>query len=214
MKTNRVITFIAVLLILAGAKVRAQEISRLKTQKITLSGNASNVPPRPWILVETQPERIQPVESRPRSPTYNTTDVVDASGAALNAGPVQLVSDEKRTYYIQYPALSVNGDARWLQLEAMVVPRGFGFMQDMGAMKWEQVDRMPDLPLKRLTRGRVSLAINQGSTTVSPREFLVKAVPGHVYAVEIQDDRMDYRMIFRIDSIAANGDCHISWKRL
>src|SRR4051794_16446094 len=212
MKTTGVTVFSALLLIFLCVNVQAQDIARLKTKKITLSGNRSKAKPQPWILVETEPRRVQPVGIKPADSRISKTsaDVVDVGSAALNVGEVQVVTEEKRTYYIHYPALSLKGDARWLQLKATVVPRAFAFLKDMGAMKWDEVDRMPDLPVKRLTRGGTSLAIKNGETTVGPEEFLVRAVPGHVYAVEIQDDRLDYRVMFRIDSIDANGDCHIS----
>jgi len=215
MKTNGGVIFIAVLLSVVGVNAQTPDISRLKTEQITLSGNASKARARPWILVETESKQLKPVGFQPgsRSDSLPSSGVNDAASAALNVGEVQLVPGEKRRYYISYPAISIAGDNRWLKLEVTPDRRGLGYLKDMGAMKWEEVDRMPDLPLKRIVQG-VSISINYGVKRVGPEEFVVKALAGHVYALEVQDERTDRRFIFRIDAIETNGDCHVSWKRI
>lgn len=204
------------LLLIVSVNAQKQEISGLKTQTITLSRKApkdKTAPPRSWILVETDGRQLKPVEFKgPPSRIDNSMDVVDASSSALNVGQVQAVNLPKRRYSIAYDAFSSTPDDLWLHVVAAPVG-GMGLLKDMGEMKWEEVDRMPALVLKPITPG-ISFSINHGMRSVGPQGLIVRALAGHVYAAQIKDDRTDYRVIFRIDSIDPNGDCNISWKRV
>jgi len=217
MKTNGVVILITLLLIVSCVNAqKKQEISGLKTQTITLSRKApkdKTAPPRFWILMESGGRQLKPVEFKgPPSRIDNSMDVVDASSSALNVGQVQVVNLPKYRYSIRYGGLSKAADDLWLQLGASPAS-GMGLLKDMGEMKWEEVDRMPALVLKPITPG-ISFSINHGTRSVGPQGLIVRAVAGHVYAAQIKDDRTDYRVIFRVDSIDSNGDCNISWKRI
>ena len=216
MKTKAAVILITLLLIVSCVNAQQQE-SRLKTKKITLSSRVSNdktAPPRFWILVETEGRQVTPAELKnPRTivgppPMDGVGDV----SSATNLGQVQVINTGKRRYSIKYGGFSKAADDLWLHLQA---PRGvgMGLVKDMGQMKWEEVDRMPALVLKPIT-ARIRISMNQGVRTVGPEGLIVRALTGHVYAVHIKDDRTDYRVIFRIDSIDSNGDCSISWKRI
>jgi hypothetical protein len=216
MRTKGDVILITLLLIVSVNAQEKQEISGLKTQAIILSRNAPKdkmAPPRSWILVETDGRQLKPVEFK-GSPSRidNSMDVVDASSSALNVGQVQAVDLPKRRYSIRYGGLSKAADDLWLQIQAVPV-RGMGLLMDKGQMKWEEVDRMPALVLMPITPG-ISFSINHGVRSVGPQGLIVRALAGHVYAAQIKDDRTDYRIIFRIDSIDPNGDCSISWKRV
>jgi hypothetical protein len=213
---TKVNVILITLLLIVSVNAQKQEISGLKTQTITLSRKApkdKTTPPRSWILVETDGGQLKPVEFKgPPSRIDNSMDVVDASSSALNVGQVQVVNLPKRRYSIRYGGLSKAADDLWLQLGAVPV-RGMGLLMDMGQMKWEEVDRMPALVLRPITPG-ISFSINSGMRSVGPQGLIVRALAGHVYAAQIKDDRTDYRVIFRIDSIDSNGECNISWKRI
>lgn len=217
MKTKGIVVLITLLLIVS-VEAQKQEISRLKTQTITLSRRVSKektAPPRFWILVEREGRQVKPVEFKgppPRVDRLPSTDVMDSSASATNVGQVQFTNTGKRRYSITYQGFSNAADDLWLRVEAAPAG-GMGLLKDMGEMKWEAVDQMPVLVLKPLTPG-ISFSINHGMTSVGPQGLIVKAVAGHVYAAQIKDDRTDYRVIFRIDSIDSNGDCNISWKRI
>jgi hypothetical protein len=206
------------LLLIVSANAQKQEISGLKTQTITLSRKApkdKTAPPRFWILVDSDGRQVKPVEFKGPPSRIDKTpsaDVIDASSSAMNVGQVQVVNLPKRRYSIAYVAFSPTPDDLWLHVEAAPVG-GMGLLKDMGEMKWEEVDRMPALVLKPITPG-ISFSINYGMRSVGPQGLIVRALAGHVYAAEIKDDRTDYRVIFRIDSIDSNGDCNISWKRI
>jgi VWFA-related protein len=175
MKTDRVVIFIAVLLIVSSVNAQETEISRLKTQTITLTRKLSEegrVSPASWTLVE---------------------------------------KDRKR-YSIVYGGLSLAGDNQWLQLTASP-NSGMGWLMDLGEMNWSEVDRMPALGLKPIPQG-ITISQFGGETIVLPQGFIVKAFAGHIYAVHIEDDRTEYRAIFRIESIDSTGDCKLSWKRI
>src|SRR6185503_5810441 len=133
--------------------------------------------------------------------------------SALNVGQVQVVNLPKRRFSIAYLSFSKAPDDLWLHLEAASPFDGMGSLEDMGEMKWEEVERIPALVPKPITP-ELSFWINQGMRTIGPEGLVVRAVAGHVYAVQIKANRTDYRVIFRIDSIDSNGDCHISWKRI
>jgi hypothetical protein len=165
--------------------------------------------------VESNGRQVKPVEFKgPASRIDNSPsmDVVDASSNATNVGQVQVVSLPKRRYSIAYETFSSAPDDLWLRVEATPVG-GMGLVKDMGERKWEEVDRMPALVLKPITSG-ISFTINHGVRSVGPQGLIVRALAGHVYAAQIKDDRTDYRVIFRVDSIDSNGDCSISWKRI
>ena len=218
MKTNGVVILITLLLIVSCVNAQQQEISGLKTQTITLSRKApkdKTAPPRFWILVESGGRQVKPVEFKgppSRIDKTSSMDVIDASSSAMKVGQVQVVDLPKRRYSIAYGAFSQAPDDLWLHVEAAPVG-GVGLLKDMGEMKWEEVDRMPALVLKPITPG-ISFSINHGTRSVGPQGLIVRAVAGHVYAAQIKDDRTDYRVIFRVDSIDSNGDCNISWKRI
>ena len=72
---------------------------------------------------------------------------------------------------------------------------------------------MPALGLKPIPQG-ITISQFGGETIVLPQGFIVKAFAGHIYAVHIEDDRTEYRAIFRIESIDSTGDCKLSWKRI
>lgn len=218
MRTKAAVILVTLLLIVSVNAQKKQELSDLKTQTITLSRKApknKTAPPRSWILVESDGRQLKPVEFKgppSRIDKLPSTDAVDASTSALNIGQVEVVYLPKRRYSIRYGRLSKAADDLWLQLEASPAS-GMGLLMDMGQMKWEEVVRMPAPVLKPITPG-ISLLINKGVTTVGPEGSIVRALAEHVYAVQIKDDRTDYRVIFRIDSIDSNGDCNISWKRI
>lgn len=205
------------LLLIVSVNAQKQEISGLKTQTITLSRKApkdKTDPPRFWILVNSEINQVMPVEpegslSRMETPVR---DVAEASSGATHVGQIQNVNLPKRRYSIAYEAFSLRSDDLWLHLEATPAG-GTGLVKDMGEMKWEEVDRMPPLFLKRITSG-VSISMNHGTKSVGPQGLIVRAVAGHIYAAQIKDDHTDYRVIFRIDSIDSNGECNISWKRV
>ena len=219
MKTNGVVILITLLLIVSCVNAQEQEISNLKTRTITLSRKApkgKTAPPRFWILVESEGRQVKPVEFKnPRTIDDKTPPAIDGIvdiSSATNVGQVQVVNLPKRRYSIAYGAFSRAPDDLWLHVEAAPVG-GMGLLKDMGEMKWEEVDRMPALVLKPITPG-ISFSINHGVRSVGPQGLIVRAVAGHLYAAQIKDDRTDYRVIFRVDSIDSNGDCNISWKRI
>lgn len=217
MKPKGVIVLITLLLIATCVKAQKQEISSLKTKTVTLSTLVSHnkaAPSRFWILVESEGREVTTVQVQfPRPivdrPTGDSN--VDSSGRTT-FGQVRDINNGKRRYSIKYSRFSKAADDLWLQLGG---PRGvgIGLVKDLGQMKWEDVDRMPILVLKPIT-ARIGISWSQGLRTIGPEGLIVKALTGHVYAVHVRDDRTDYRVIFRIDSIDANGACRISWKRI
>src|SRR6478736_186042 len=212
------ILLITLLLIVSVNAQKQQEISDLKSHTITLSRKESKdktAPSRFWILVDSDARQVKPVEFKGPASRIDKTppkNVIDASSSALNVGQVQVVNLPKRRYSIAYGAFSPTPDDLWLHIEAAPVG-GMGLLKDMGQMKWEEIDRMPALVLKPITPG-ISFSMNHGMRSVGPQGLIVRALTGHLYAAQIQDDRTDYRVIFRIDSIDSNGDCSISWKRI
>jgi len=209
---------ITLLLIVSVNAQKQQEISGLKTQTITLSRKEpkdKTAPPRFWILVDSDARQVKPVEFKGPASRIDKTpsmDVIDASSSAMNVGQVQVVNLPKRRYSIAYGAFSPTPDDLWLHVEAATVG-GMGLLKDMGELKWEEIDRMPALVLKPITPG-ISFSMNNGMRSVGPQGLIVRALTGHLYAAQIKDDRTNYRVIFRIDSIDSNGDCSISWKRI
>jgi hypothetical protein len=209
---------ITLLLIVSVNAQNQQEISGLKTQTITLSRKEpkdKTAPPRFWILVDSDGRQVKPVEFKGPASRIDKTpsmDVIDASSSAMNVGQVQVVNLPKQRYSIAYDAFSPTSDDLWLHVQAAPVG-GMGLLKDMGEMKWEEIDRMPALILKPITPG-ISFSMNHGIRSVGPQGLIVRALAGHLYAAQIKDDRTDYRVIFRIDSIDSNGDCSISWKRI
>ena len=218
MRTKGDVILITLLLIVSVNAQKQQEISGLKTQTITLSRKTpkdKTGPPRFWILVESDGRQVKPVEFKGPPSRIDKTpsmDVVDVTSRATNVGQVQVVNLPKHRYSIAYRAFSSAPDDLWLHLEAAPVG-GMGLLKDLGEMKWEEIDRMPALDLEPITSG-ISFSINHGMRSVGPQGMIVRALAGHVYAAQIKDDRTDYRVIFRIDSIDSNGDCNISWKRI
>jgi hypothetical protein len=218
MSTKGYVILITLLLIVSVNAQNKQEINGLKTQTITLSRGApkdKTVPSRFWILVQSEGRQVKPVDFKGPSTRIDQTpsrDVIDASSSAMNVGQVQVVNLPKRRYSIAYSSFSTTPDDLWLHLQAAPVG-GMGLLKDMGEMKWEEIDRMPALVLEPITPG-ISFSINHRTRSVGPKGLIVRALAGHVYAAQIKDDRTDYRVIFRIDSIDADGDCHISWKRI
>lgn len=220
------VILITLLLIVSVNAQKKPEISDLKTQTITLSRKApkdKTAPPRFWILVDSvkaaefkgppSTDKTPPMAaSNPGLQNDPRQNVIDAASSATNVGQVQVVNLLKRRYSIAYGVFSSTPDDLWLHVVAAPVG-GMGLLMDMGAMKWEEVDRMPALVLKPITPG-IRFSINHGMRTVGPQGLVVRALAGHVYATQIKDDRTDYRVIFRIDSIDSNGDCNISWKRI
>ena len=176
MKTNCFVIFIALLLMASSVSAQETEISRLKTQTITLSRKVSQegkAYPAAWTLVE---------------------------------------GNQKRSYSIVYGGLSLGGDSQWLQLTAS--PNGgMGWLTDLGELHWTEVDQMPALFLKPIPQG-ITISNFGGETIVLPQGFIVKAVAGHIYAVHIEDDRTEYRAIFRVESIDSGVECKLSWKRI
>jgi hypothetical protein len=218
MKTTGAVILITLLLIVSVNAQKQQEISGLKTQTITLSRKApkdKTAPSRFWVLVDRDRWQVRPVdfEGLPsRIDTTPTRDVADASSSATHVGQVQVVNLPKYRYSIVYDTLSPSPDDLWLRVAA--TPNGgMGLLKDIGEMRWEEVDRMPTLFLKPITPG-IRVSISNGVRSIGPEGLIVKALVGHVYAAQIEDDHTDYRVIFRIDSIDSNGDCHISWKRI
>jgi VWFA-related protein len=176
MKTNWFVIFIGVLLLAGSVSAQETEISRLKTQTITLTRKARN-------------------EGKASSPSWTLVE-----------------GNQKRSYSIVYGGLSLAGDNRWLQLTAS--PNGgWGWLVDLGEMNWSDVDRMPALGLKPIPQG-ITITQFGGETIVLPQGFIVKAVAGHIYAVHIEDDRKEYRAIFRVESIDSGGECKLSWKHI
>ena len=217
MKARVVFILVTLLSIIGCAYGQQQSISRLKTQTITLSREVSDdkkSPTRSWILAVVESRDLKPAKFKgPPSTIDNlpSTDVTNNSDA-MNVGQVQIVPGTPRRYSIRLGMYSPATDETWLQLEA-VPDGGMGLLVDMGQMNWADVDRMPDLVLKPVT-SMVSFSNDHGVRNVGPQGLIVMAVAGHVYAARIKDDRTDYRVIFRIDSVAPNGDCSISWKRV
>ena len=218
MRKKSNVILITLLVIVSVNAQKQQEVSGLKTQTITLSRKApkdKTAPPRFWILVDSDGRQVRPVELKGPPSRIDKTpsaDVIDASASAMNVGQVQVVNLPRHRYSIAYDAFSQTPDDLWLHVEAAPVG-GMGLLKDMGEMKWQEIDRMPALVLKPITPG-ISFSINHGMRSVGPQGLVVRALAGHVYAAQIKDDRTDYRVIFRIDSIDSNGDCNISWKRI
>jgi predicted TIM-barrel fold metal-dependent hydrolase len=211
MKTNVLVIFIALLLIGGCVKAQEQEISRLKTQTITLSRKASNEKTllrQSWILVDSESRQMRPVDVR----TTRSKDEIGPSQISTNIGQVQVINTRNRRYSIAYQGLSQAADDLWLRIEAAPAG-GTGLLKDLGGMQWAEVDRMPALVLQPVTSG-LSITISNGARIVGPQGLIVRALAGHAYAVHVKDDRTDLRVIFRIDSIEANGDCRISSKHI
>lgn len=212
MKTNGVLIVIAFLLTVVCVNAQEQEIGSLKTQKLTLTKNQSRDKPastQSWTLTESDGRQLKSVDYKP---TPRSIDNIESSPISTNVGQVQVVNGGRHVYSIDYARFSTDGDDRWLHLQANPAI-GVGLLSDLGEMKWEEVEQMPTLALKPFV-SVISMTVIDGVKIVGPQGLILRAIPGHVYAVHVKDDRTDYRVIFRIDSIEANGDCHISWKRI
>lgn len=214
MKAYRVVIFIAVLLIVSNVNAQETEISRLKTQTITLTRKVSKEKTATspfWTLVESEVRQVRPVEFKnPR--TIDDINTSNASSVSYPAPQAESARPPKRRYSIRYGGLSLAGDYQWLQLAASP-DGGMGFLKDLGEMNWAVVDRMPALVLKPIPRG-ITISQIAGETIITPEGYIVKAIVGHIYAVHVKDDHADFRAIFRIESIEANGECKLSWKRI
>jgi hypothetical protein len=59
---------------------------------------------------------------------------------------------------------------------------------------------------------RPSRPKHDGVPKVDP--VFVKAVVGHMYVIRVVDDKQDFYVLFRVESLVRGDNCTISWKRI
>ncbi|MCA1618763.1 MAG: hypothetical protein LC795_05520 [Acidobacteria bacterium] len=120
------------------------------------------------------------------------------------------VRDSPRRLDIRYGGLTWNGTNDWLEV---VDYRGTrSVIKDLGAMSWSEVAGVP--PLEPAPAPHPNGLHIRNRRIVSPQNVHVRAVPGHMYLLRIEDAKGDNQVLFRVESIDPAGECTLSWKRV
>jgi hypothetical protein len=69
-------------------------------------------------------------------------------------------------------------------------------IKDLGAMRWSDIRKIPELP----------------AHPVPTREPVVPAVVGHMYLVHTRDSNSDFYALFRVEELVHGDSCTITWK--
>ena len=84
------------------------------------------------------------------------------------------------------------GDA----LDVTMVTDDRSRIKDLGAMRWSDVRKVPELP----------------AHPVPTREPGVPAIVGHMYLVHTRDSNSDFYALFRVEELIHGDSCTITWK--
>jgi len=100
----------------------------------------------------------------------------------------------------------------------MISPRKRSVIKDLGEHNWSDVIKIPVLePLPELKEGeqrRITVDSSAGTHKdwAKQTQLFAKVIIGHMYLMRVKDDDTDIYAMFRVDELAQNKLCTISWK--
>jgi hypothetical protein len=115
---------------------------------------------------------------------------------------------------IAYGFLSIN-DEDWLNVSHGNVDRSV--IKDLGELNWADYFEVPVLtPLPELAKGQervITVDASAGTAKEWARTngIFAKALVGHMYAVRIKRENVDFYALFRIESLKQRESCTVSW---
>jgi hypothetical protein len=128
-------------------------------------------------------------------------------------GDAVLVSRENVSD-IRYGGITDDGNNHWFDVTKC--GRARSRLKDLGQLKWEDVYYVPTVQaLPAPHCGGVAWRFENGKVAeISPDGLEVRAVAGHMYVMRVKDEKSDFYVMFRVESLEPEGECTISWKRV
>ena len=140
------------------------------------------------------------------NPIRTRNDIVPGARADFDSQP----TERAVRYDIRFGGMMVNGDYHWLEIAER---RGAqSVVKDLGAMSWDEVTHVPLLPASPEPYTGAIVHTRRGIT--APENVVVRAAAGHMYLLHVKDQRTEYYVMFRVESLDPNGECTLSWKRV
>lgn len=122
---------------------------------------------------------------------------------------------ERRTHYdLRFGGVRVDNYDHWFD-----VGRGSGTrsqLKDLGELNWPDLYHVPVLFANAVPHdGLTGYKHDKGRVVeITPANVNVKAIAGHMYVLHVKDEKSDFYVLFRVESIKPEGECTISWKRV
>lgn len=115
---------------------------------------------------------------------------------------------------LAYGFLAIN-DEDWLHVSHGNQDRSV--VKDLGELNWADTFKVPVLtPLPELAKGQervitVDASADTAKDWARTNGIFAKALVGHMYAVRIKRENVDFYALFRIESLKQRESCTISW---
>lgn len=121
--------------------------------------------------------------------------------------------DTRYYFDLRYGGISENGNDHWFDVPMCGDSRRK--LQDLGELKWSDVYYVPAVfALPEPNCEGAGWRYEDGKVVeITPEGVNVRAVAGHIYVMRVKDDKSDFYVMFRVESLP-EGECVITWKRV
>lgn len=108
-----------------------------------------------------------------------------------------------------YGNLTINRDSDWFTI-------GTGSespskIKDLGAQEWSDLNEVPVLLATLPSSSTIKVPHPSQSYEEVSEQRVTKAIAGHIYVIHIKSDEADYYAMFRVEKLAPNDNCTITW---
>lgn len=104
--------------------------------------------------------------------------------------------------------------------EVVLGKDGRSVIKDLGELHWSDSFRVPVLaPLPELSPGQkrtigVDSSADRHKHWAATNGVFAKAIAGHIYALHIKRQNADLYFLFRVEQLAQQDNCVITWKQI
>lgn len=116
----------------------------------------------------------------------------------------------KNDWDIKYGYASINGSSDYFGVTMISNDRSR--IKDLGKLRWPDIEQVPVLRANPGPYKGIRFPFNGEPIEVTSEGQVTKAVEDHMYVAHIKDDDTDLYVLFRVEELAPNDRCKISWK--
>jgi len=116
----------------------------------------------------------------------------------------------KKDWDIKYGYASINGSSDYFGVSMISNDRSR--IKDLGKLEWRDIQKVPVLRAHDGINKGIRFPLNGEPVEVASEGRITKTTKDHMYVAHIKDDDTDLYVLFRVEELASNAWCRISWK--
>ena len=119
----------------------------------------------------------------------------------------------RNNYELLYGNLNLDGDSDWFSVTMVTDDRSR--IKDLGALTWEEVVKLPLIPLSAGTSHQpIRFPRETETLEESSQGRVTRVAEGHVYLVRSKDRDSDFYTVFRVEKLLPSDQVTISWRNV